>query len=71
MSELFGIKQPTIAKHIRNIFDEVEVDEGSNIQKMNIAGSTKPVVIYSLDVILAVGFPVFSGEPFVPAVPLP
>lgn len=38
MSDLFGIKQPTIAKHIRNIFDEQEVDEASNIQKMNIAG---------------------------------
>jgi hypothetical protein len=56
MSDLFGIKQPTIAKHIRNIFDEAEVDEASNIQKMNIAGSTKPVAIYSLDVVLAVGY---------------
>lgn len=36
MSDLFGIKQPTIAKHIRNVFDEAEVDEASNIQKMNI-----------------------------------
>lgn len=56
MAELFDIKQPTIAKHIRNIFNEGEVDEESNIQKMNIAGSAKPVAIYSLDVILAVGY---------------
>lgn len=62
MSELFGIKQPTITKHIRNIFDEQEVDEESNIQKMNIAGSTKPVAIYSLDVILAVGYRTGSKE---------
>ncbi len=56
MTDLFGIKQPTIAKHIRNIFDEQEVDEESNIQKMNIALSDKPVTIYSLDVVLAVGY---------------
>ncbi len=62
MSELFGVKQPTIAKHIRNIFDEAEVDEASNIQKMNIAGSTKPVAIYSLDVVLAVGYRVGSKQ---------
>lgn len=62
MSELFGIQQPTIAKHIRNIFNEQEVDEESNIQKMNIAGSAKPVTIYSLDVVLAVGYRAGSKE---------
>ncbi len=62
MSELFGIKQPTITKHIRNIFNDQEVDENSNIQKMNSAGSTKPVAIYSLDVILAVGYRAGSKE---------
>ncbi len=62
MADLFGIKQPTIAKHIRNIFDGDEVDEASNIQKMNIAGSSKPVTIYSLDVILAVGYRAGSKE---------
>jgi hypothetical protein len=56
MAGLFGIKQPTIAKHVRNIFDGQEVDEAGNIQKMNIAGSDKPVTIYSLDVVLAVGY---------------
>lgn len=62
MADLFGIKQPTITKHIRNIFESGEVDEGSNIQKMNSATSTKPVLIYSLDVILAVGYRAGSNE---------
>lgn len=56
MSDLFGLNQATISIHIANIFDEGEVDKEGNIDKINIASSTKPVAIYSLDVVLAVGF---------------
>ena len=41
-------------------FLDNELDEKSNVQKMNIANSDKPVKIYSLEVILAVGFRVKS-----------
>ena len=56
MADLFDIRQHTVSSHIKNIFSEGEVDRESNIEKIDIAGSTKPVTIYSLDVILAVGY---------------
>ena len=52
--ELFDIDQSVVARHIRNIFTTGEVDEKSNMQKMHIANSDKPVNIYSLDIVLAV-----------------
>ncbi len=60
IAELFERKQPTISKHIAAVFDEGEVDEKSNIHFMNIANSDKPITLYSLNVILAVGFRVRS-----------
>lgn len=60
MAELFGRQQPTISKHIANILNEGELDEKSNIHFMNIAISDKPIALYSLDIILAVGFRVRS-----------
>jgi hypothetical protein len=33
-----------------------EVDEKSNVRKTHIANSDKPVKIYSLDIILSVGY---------------
>ena len=59
MVELFGRDQSVIAKHIRNIFKE-ELEEKSNMQKMHIANSDKPVTFYSLDVIISVGYRVKS-----------
>lgn len=52
---LFKIDQSVASRHIKNIFKNGEVDK-SNMQKMHIANSNKPVTFYSLDVILAVGF---------------
>ena len=34
----------------------------SNMQKMHIAGSGKPITLYSLDVIISVGYRVKSNE---------
>ncbi len=62
MAELFGRKQPTISKHIFHILDEGEVDKKSNIHFVNIANSDKPIALYSLDIILAVGFRVHSAR---------
>jgi hypothetical protein len=44
--ELFKRDVSVISRHIRNVFVEGELDEASNLQKMQIAGSTKPVVFY-------------------------
>ncbi len=62
MAELFQKDISTISRHIANIFDEGELDEKSNLHFMQIANSDKPVVFYSLDVILAVGFRVRSAR---------
>lgn len=53
---IFDISQSVASRHIRNIFKDGEVSEKSNMQKMHIANSDKPVVFYALDVILAVGY---------------
>ena len=54
--ELFNVDQSVVSRHIKNIFKDEEVDRKSNMQKMHIANSDKPVVFYALDVILAVGY---------------
>lgn len=62
MSQLFARDVSTISKHIRNVFEEGELDEESNLQKMQIACSDKPVAVYSLDVIISVGYRVKSQQ---------
>jgi death-on-curing family protein len=53
---LFKIDQSVASRHIKNIFKDGEVEAKSNMQKMHIANSDKPVAFYSLDIILAVGY---------------
>ena len=60
MSDLFEKDRTVITRHIRNIFKEGELDKKSNVQKMHIANSDKPVIFYSLDVIISVGYRVKS-----------
>ena len=54
--ELFNVDQSVISRHIKNIFKDGEIDQKSNMQKMHIANSDKLVTLYSLDVILSVGY---------------
>ena len=56
IAEIFEKDRTVITRHINNILKEQEVDEKSNVQKMHIPNSDKPVKIYSLDIILAVGY---------------
>ena len=56
IGELFGKDRTVITKHIKNIFTDKEINFKSNVQKMHIANSDKPVEFYSLDVILAIGY---------------
>jgi hypothetical protein len=60
MGQLFQRERSVITKHINNAISEGELDEKSNVQKMHIANSDKPVAFYSLDVIIAVGYRVKS-----------
>ncbi len=55
MAQLFETERSVITKHLRNIFKSGELDEKSNVQKMHISGSDKPVAFYNLDAILSVG----------------
>ncbi len=59
MATLFDRDIGVISRHLKNIFKE-ELKEESNLQKMQIADSDKPVNFYSLDVIISVGYRVKS-----------
>ncbi len=60
MARLFDVSQSNISRHIKGIFADGELDEDSNMQKANIAGSAKPVTFYSIDVAISVGYRVNS-----------
>jgi prophage maintenance system killer protein len=62
MRQLFGRERSVITKHIRNIFNDGELDEESNVHFLHIAGSDKPVRFYNLDVIISVGYRVKSAQ---------
>lgn len=60
ITELFGRERTVITKHINNVFKEKELEEESNVHFLHIANSDKPVKVYSLDVIISVGYRVKS-----------
>lgn len=60
MSDLFNKDRSVITRHISNVFSEQELDEKSNVHFLHIAHSDKPVKLYSLDVIISVGYRVKS-----------
>lgn len=60
ISDLFNVDRSVITKHLKNIFESEELEEKSNVQKMHISNSDKPVKYYNLDVIIAVGYRVNS-----------
>lgn len=62
MAILFGIDVSGISRHIANVISENELSAESNLQKMQIASSSKPVTLYSLDMIISVGYRVSSKE---------
>jgi hypothetical protein len=43
LCDIFEKDQSVISRHINNIFRDNEVDKKSNMQKMHIANSDKPV----------------------------
>ena len=61
MVELFERDQSVIARHIRNIFEEGELEKDSNMQILhNTLSKYKPISTYSLDVIISVGYRIKS-----------
>lgn len=62
ISDFFGKDQSVISRHISNVFKEDELDESGNMQKVHIASSTKPVAVYSLDMVISVGYRVTQSK---------
>ena len=60
IGELFQRERTVITKHIANVFSDGELSEESNVQKMHIANSDKPIKYYNLNVIISVGYRVKS-----------
>ena len=61
MSELFQKDQSVIARHIKNIFIEEELETEGNMQILhNTISKFKPTTLYSLDVVISVGYRVKS-----------
>ena len=62
ISRLFNTERSVITKHLKNVFKSGELAEKSNVQKMHISNSDKPVNFYNLDCILSVGYRVNSKK---------
>ena len=62
IAQLFGADRTVITRHLNNIFREGELDQKSNVQKMHIANSDRPVKFYNLDAIISVGYRVNSKK---------
>ena len=62
IAELFGVGRSTITEHINNILNSGELDENNTVGKTDLDNSKKPVKIYNLDMIIAVGYRVNSKK---------
>ena len=62
MTELFQVDRTVITRHVNNVFKEKELVRESNVQKIHIANSDRPVQFYSLEVIISVGYRVKSAR---------
>ena len=69
MAELFGVQVPAINKHLKNIFEDGELNEEVVISKMEITTQhgaipekvqSKDIKFYNLDAIISVGYRVNS-----------
>jgi hypothetical protein len=61
IARLFGRERTVITKHIANVLEEGELDETSTVQKMHTT-SGRPPLLYSLDMIISVGYRVSSAQ---------
>ncbi len=60
LCELFQRDVSVISRHIKNVFAEGELEKESNLHFLQIPNSDRPVAIYSLDVVISVGYRVKS-----------
>jgi len=62
IADFFGKDQSSVSRHIRNIIEEEELLENNNMQKVHIVTSLKPVTVYSLDMVISVGYRVTQSK---------
>ena len=62
IAELFGVGRSTITEHINNILNSGELNENNTVGQTDVDNSKKPVKIYNLDMIIAVGYRVNSKK---------
>lgn len=62
IATILNREKSVIYKHIKDIFEEGELDEKSNLHFLPIANSDKPVAFYNLDVFISVGYRVKSPQ---------
>lgn len=62
IAELFGRDVSVISRHIANVIETGELAEEGNLQKVQIATATRPVVLYGLDMVISVGYRVSSAQ---------
>lgn len=60
LCDLFKRDVSVISRHIKNIFTEGELEKESNLHFLQSANSDRPIALYSLDVIISVGYRVKS-----------
>ena len=60
MAMLFDIDRTRITRHINSIIKDGEHNRKSNVRKTHFANSDRPVSLYSLDMIISVGYRVNS-----------
>ena len=66
LAALFNVKRPAITKHINNIYEDEELEEGSTCSKTEHMGNKGKQVYntkyYNLDMIISIGFRVNSKK---------
>ena len=62
IANVFEINRTVVTKHINKVIKDGEIIEKSNVQKMHFPHSDRPVKLYSLDIILAVGYRTNSAK---------
>ena len=65
MSKVFDVQRPAISKHLKNIFDDGELNRSSVVSKMEITaedGKNYNTDVYNLDAIIAVGYRINSKK---------
>lgn len=62
MARLFGRDVSVISRHIANVLEEGELSEETSLQKVQTSPVGRPGALYSLDMVISVGYRVSSAQ---------